>query len=93
MYCSLMILLLLFVPIFAIRTDRYEALHGYFSTRSNGDPATLWMIGIGFLVLIVIMTIYHFIHIKMLKHYHKKMMKENEKTLYKILENNEKDEK
>ncbi len=86
MYYSLMVLLLFTLPALAIRADRYDALHGYFSTRPSGDSSMIWMIGIGFLVLIVIITLYHFIHIKMLQYYHKKTMEENEKTLFKILE-------
>ncbi len=86
MYYSLMVLLLFTLPALAIRADRYDALHGYFSTRPSGDSSMIWMIGIGFLVLIIIIALYHYIHIKMLHYYHDKAMKENEKTLFKILE-------
>jgi len=88
MYHIILFILLIVVPAIAIRADRYEALHGYFSTRPSGDPAMYLMIGIGFLTLFIIMTVYHFIHILMMKHYHKKTMRENEETLDKILEHN-----
>ncbi len=93
MYHIILFILLIVVPAVAIRADRYDALHGYFSSKPETDPMVWVAIVCATVVLIVVMTIYHYIHIKMMKRFHNKMLKQNEKALYRILAHKEDSEK